>query len=97
MRAHSLTNGRFCLAGFDELWVSTEDKEIAEEALRLEANVHERPQALAEDETASVDAVWEFVDRHPGWFTNFEFDICHVYSIPGNVKTVNVIRYSMLE
>lgn len=63
---NKLNNRRFCLAGFDELWVSTEDKEIAEEALRSEANVHERPEALAEDETSSVDAVWEFVDRHPG-------------------------------
>ncbi|KAG8264212.1 N-acylneuraminate cytidylyltransferase A [Homalodisca vitripennis] len=50
---------------FDEIWVSTEDKEIAEEALRAEANVHERPRSVAEDNTTSIEAVREFVDRHP--------------------------------
>ncbi|XP_054284571.1 N-acylneuraminate cytidylyltransferase A-like [Macrosteles quadrilineatus] len=50
---------------FDELWVSTEDKEIAEEALKYEANVHQRPASVAEDNTSSILAVQEFVERHP--------------------------------
>lgn len=52
--------------GFDELWVSTDDKEIAEEALWSEANVHQRPASAAEDNISSIDAVREFVDRHQG-------------------------------
>lgn len=57
---------RLIHTGFDELWVSTDDKEIAEEALRVEANVHQRPASAAEDNTSSILAVREFVDRHPG-------------------------------
>lgn len=64
--------------GFDELWVSTEDKEIAEEALKYEANVHQRPASVAEDNTSSILAVQEFVERHPGQPTlcNFNLKIC---------------------
>ncbi|XP_055386224.1 N-acylneuraminate cytidylyltransferase [Condylostylus longicornis] len=49
---------------FTEIWVSTEDKEINETAQKIGALSHTRPKYLAEDETSSLDAVKEFLNKY---------------------------------
>lgn len=49
---------------FSAIWVSTDHFKIAHEAELHGAKVHFRPNHLAADETASIDAVAEFLQNH---------------------------------
>lgn len=49
---------------FTSIWVSTDSDQIGEEAKRFGSNVHFRPSYLAADNTASIDAVKEFLSKH---------------------------------
>lgn len=49
---------------FTDIWVSTDNSKIAREAKLFGAKVHYRPNHLAADETASIDAVGEFLEKH---------------------------------
>jgi len=47
---------------FGDVWVSTEDAEIAQVAVRSGAKVHERPPALAADDATIVQVALDFAD-----------------------------------
>lgn len=51
--------------GFDEMWVSTDHRRIANEAAVFGANVHWRHESTARDESTSLEAVQEFLKGHP--------------------------------
>lgn len=51
---------------FDEIWVSTDDTDIAAEAEREGALVHNRSEDTATDLAPSILAVAEFLDNHTG-------------------------------
>lgn len=53
-------------AGFNQIWVSTDDAEISKEALKAGALVHARHPATALDSTPSLVAVQEFMAIHSG-------------------------------
>lgn len=54
-----------CRNCFDEVWVSTDSKLIAQEAQRFNARVHYRSDYSARDEATSVESIQEFLDGHP--------------------------------
>ncbi|XP_030375641.1 N-acylneuraminate cytidylyltransferase A [Scaptodrosophila lebanonensis] len=49
---------------FENIWVSTDDENIAKEADKYGALVHNRPAQYAMDNTSSLDAVKEFLNAH---------------------------------
>lgn len=53
-----------CDSCFDEIWVSTDNEFIAQEARRFNANVHYRNNHSARDEATSVEAIQEFLSGH---------------------------------
>lgn len=50
--------------GFSSVWVSTNHKLIADEAIRFNANVHWRSEESATDTATSISAVREFLSVH---------------------------------
>jgi CMP-N-acetylneuraminic acid synthetase len=46
-----------------EIWVTTEDKEIAQVAAELGANVHDRPKELSEDRVYKMEAIRSCYDH----------------------------------
>lgn len=53
-----------CVDCFDEVWVSTDDELIAQEARHYNANVHYRSAYSARDEATSIESIQEFLDHH---------------------------------
>jgi len=50
-------------AGMDEVWVSTEDEEIAEAAVNYGAKISRRPPEMARDHSACEEAIMHFAER----------------------------------
>lgn len=59
---------------FGDVWVSTDDAEIAEVAVRHGAKVHERPPALAADHATIVQVTLDFA----GWLADRGDDVAYV-------------------
>ncbi|XP_068242587.1 N-acylneuraminate cytidylyltransferase A isoform X3 [Palaemon carinicauda] len=59
------TGPSFTNQGFNSLWVSTDDDNIAEHAEKGQANVHRRASYTATDEATSLTAIQEFLQYHP--------------------------------
>lgn len=53
-----------CRDCFHEVWVSTDDELIAQEARRYNANVHYRSEYSARDEATSIESIQEFLNGH---------------------------------
>lgn len=53
-----------CHQCFDEVWVSTDNELIAEEARRYNSNVHYRSSYAARDEATSIESIHEFLNGH---------------------------------
>lgn len=53
-----------CDSCFDEIWVSTDNELIAQEARRYNTNVHYRKKHSARDEATSIEAIQEFLNGH---------------------------------
>lgn len=53
-----------CRNCFQEVWVSTDDELIAQEARRYNANVHYRSKYSARDEATSIESIQEFLNGH---------------------------------
>lgn len=53
-----------CHNCFQEIWVSTDNELIAQEARRYNANVHYRSEYSARDEATSIEAIHEFLGGH---------------------------------
>ncbi|KAL5291967.1 CMAS family protein [Megaselia abdita] len=49
---------------FNEIWVSTDDDEISNEAIRYGAFSHIRPESVSSDTATSIEAVQEFIGKH---------------------------------
>lgn len=53
-----------CRNCFDEVWVSTDNELIAQEAHRFNARVHYRSDYSARDEATSIESIQEFLNEH---------------------------------
>lgn len=53
-----------CRNCFDEVWVSTDNELIAQEAQRFNARVHYRSVYSARDEATSIESMQEFLNGH---------------------------------
>ncbi|KAH8405418.1 hypothetical protein KR222_011522, partial [Zaprionus bogoriensis] len=60
---------------FQNIWVSTDDEKIANEAKKYGALVHNRPAKYAMDDTSSIAAVQEFLNAHQA-IQNFSLFQC---------------------
>lgn len=53
-----------CHNCFNEVWVSTDNNSIAQEAQRFNARVHYRSDYSARDEATSIESIQEFLSGH---------------------------------
>lgn len=53
-----------CRNCFREVWISTDNELIAQEARHYNANVHYRTEYSARDEATSIESIQEFLDGH---------------------------------
>ena len=54
-------------AGYENVWVSTEDEEIAKVSKSYGAQIHNRPVELAGDLSTDIDCFVDFVSQHEGY------------------------------
>ncbi|XP_035208729.1 N-acylneuraminate cytidylyltransferase A-like [Stegodyphus dumicola] len=81
------------------VWVSTDDTEIAEVALRYGAQVHYRDKKTAKDCSSSLIGVQEFLLKHPGkqptFLIYFSYFLYYCYQMEFDLVTHREIRQKL--
>ena len=74
----------------DEVWVSTDDKQIAKVAKEYRAKVHKRPPELSQDKTPSGDVMVDFAEKN-------EFSMMIMHECTSPMTTTEDIEQMILK